>query len=93
MRKLLGKNYSEISIGENSILISPLLMSEFVKLSIANKESRAETDIDPSLGNEFEDDYSDLHEDYEDDEDFGEKEALKQQEALLKEMMNQSNLY
>lgn len=59
--------------------------------SIANKESRAETDIDPSLGNEFEDDYSDLHEDYEEDEDFGEKEALKQQEALLKEMMNQSN--
>lgn len=58
--------------------------------SIANKESRAETDIDPSLGNEFEDNYGDLHEDYEDD-DFGEKEALKQQEALLKEMMNQSN--
>ncbi|MCH2226788.1 MAG: hypothetical protein MK033_03355 [Candidatus Caenarcaniphilales bacterium] len=57
--------------------------------SVSNKESRAETDIDPSLGNEFEDDYSDLHEDYEED-DFGEKEALKQQEALLKEMMNQT---
>jgi flagellar M-ring protein FliF len=59
--------------------------------SFANKDSQAEKDIYPDLGNEFEDDMptNSIEEDN-DGEDYGEKEALKQQEALLKEMMSQS---
>lgn len=57
--------------------------------SAANKESQAETDIYPELGNEFEEDAAE-DKDEEESEDYGEKEALRQQEALLKEMMSQS---
>jgi flagellar M-ring protein FliF len=59
--------------------------------SFANKDSQAETDVYPDLGNEFEDDVpTNSIENDNDGEDYGEKEALRQQEALLKEMMSQS---
>lgn len=59
--------------------------------SFANKDSQAETDVYPDLGNEFEDDIpTNSVEENNDGEDYGEKEALRQQEALLKEMMSQS---
>lgn len=59
--------------------------------SFANKDSQAETDVYPDLGNEFEDDIpTNSIEENNDGEDYGEKEALRQQEALLKEMMSQS---
>jgi len=58
--------------------------------SFANKDSQAETDIYPDLGNEFEDEAIEDDETEEDSDDYGEKEALRQQEALLKEMMSQS---
>jgi flagellar M-ring protein FliF len=59
--------------------------------SFANKDSQAETDVYPDLGNEFEDDIpTNSIEEGNDGEDYGEKEALRQQESLLKEMMSQS---
>ena len=58
--------------------------------SFANKDSQAETDIYPDLGNEFEDETIEEDETEEASDDYGEKEALRQQEALLKEMMSQS---
>ena len=55
--------------------------------TIAKKDSDENpVDTDPDLGEQFEDDY----ENYSEDEDFGEKEALRQQEALLREMMGSS---
>ncbi len=49
----------------------------------ANQESK--TTVDANLGSEFDDL---LHEEEDMGEDFGEKKALKQQEALLQEMLN-----
>ncbi|MEB3314837.1 MAG: flagellar M-ring protein FliF C-terminal domain-containing protein [Candidatus Melainabacteria bacterium] len=71
-------------------LIASLFGLSFLS-SFANKDSQAETDIYPDLGNEFEDDVPNNDTEADNDgEDYGEKEALRQQEALLKEMMSQS---
>lgn len=73
-------------------IIIGLLLVSIIALNYlgaaANKNYNPE--LDPNLSNEFDEV---LNENYigNEEEDFGESKALEQQEALLREMMNQSN--
>jgi hypothetical protein len=82
---MLGKTMTVIGIIALALMVGLVGLS-FIN-SVSNRDSKTETDVDPNLGQEFEQEY----EEYEDSaqQDFGEKEALKQQENLLREMMNQ----
>lgn len=77
-----------------------LLIVGIVGLNFLNAASTEETEVDPNLGSEFDQvlnenpDYGEAYneEDYDlEGEDFGEQKALEQQEALLKEMLNDAN--
>ncbi len=55
----------------------------------ANKDY--DTEIDPGLGDDFEDVLNDSYEPDTNQSDYGESDALRQQEELLREMMNNNN--
>jgi flagellar M-ring protein FliF len=70
-----------------------LLLVAIIGLNFLGAASNKDydTEIDPGLGDDFEDVLNDSYEPDAQYEDYGESDALRQQEELLREMMNNGN--
>lgn len=84
----LTKVFMVIGIGIG-LLIVAIIALNFLG---ASRPQEFETELDPQLGNDFEDVLNESYEaEQETYEDFGENDALRQQEELLQEMMSNGN--